>query len=98
MTLSDFIEDAHGASPMQAAMHSGLRAAVEEALDGLSAREANILRMRFGIDMRAEHTLDEIGRQLDVTRERIRQIESKVMRKLQHPSHSTKLRAYFESL
>ena len=97
-TLGDFIEDTHGVAPMEAAMQSDLRAVVGELLDGLSAREAKILRMRFGIDMSTDHTLDEVGKQFDVTRERIRQIEAKALRKLKHPSHSERLRAYIESL
>jgi RNA polymerase primary sigma factor len=83
---------------MEAAMQSGLRTVVGELLDGLSAREAKVLRMRFGIDMSTDHTLEEVGKQFDVTRERIRQIEAKAMRKLKHPSHSERLRAYIESL
>jgi RNA polymerase primary sigma factor len=97
-TLGDFIEDTHNVAPIEAAMQSGLRSVVSELLDGLSTREAKVLRMRFGIDMSTDHTLDEVGKQLDVTRERIRQIESKALRKLKHPSHSEKLRAYIESL
>jgi RNA polymerase primary sigma factor len=97
-TLGDFIEDTHGIAPMEAAMQSGLRTVVGELLDGLSAREAKVLRMRFGIDMSTDHTLEEVGKQFDVTRERIRQIEAKAMRKLKHPSHSERLRAYIESL
>jgi len=97
-TLGDFIEDTHGIAPMEAAMQSGLRVVVGELLDGLSAREAKVLRMRFGIDMSTDHTLEEVGRQFDVTRERVRQIEAKAMRKLKHPSHSAKLRAYIETL
>ena len=79
-TLGDFIEDSHNVAPMEAAMQAGLRAVVSEVLDGLSAREAKVLRMRFGIDMSNDHTLEEVGRQFDVTRERIRQIEAKAMR------------------
>ncbi|HUG23960.1 RNA polymerase sigma factor RpoD [Piscinibacter sp.] len=97
-TLGDFIEDTHNVAPMEAAMQSGLRAVVNELLDGLTAREAKVMRMRFGIDMSSDHTLDEVGRQFDVTRERIRQIEAKAMRKLKHPSRSDKLRTYAESL
>jgi RNA polymerase primary sigma factor len=97
-TLGDFIEDTHSVPPMEAAMQSGLRVVVNELLEGLSPREAKILRMRFGIDMSTDHTLDEVGKQFDVTRERIRQIEAKAMRKLKHPSHSEKLRAYMEGL
>ena len=97
-TLGDFIEDTHTVAPMEAAMQSGLRAVVNEMLDGLTPREAKVLRMRFGIDMSTDHTLEEVGRQFDVTRERIRQIEAKAVRKLKHPSRSDKLRAYVENL
>ncbi|MEO5697902.1 MAG: RNA polymerase sigma factor RpoD [Burkholderiaceae bacterium] len=97
-TLGDFIEDTDNVAPMEAAMQSGLRAVVSELLDGLTAREAKVVRMRFGIDMSNDHTLDEVGKQFDVTRERIRQIEAKALRKLKHPSRTEKLRAYSESL
>ncbi|MGZ5216043.1 MAG: RNA polymerase sigma factor RpoD [Caldimonas sp.] len=97
-TLGDFIEDTHNVAPMEAAMQSGLRAVVNEVLDGLTAREAKVLRMRFGIDMSSDHTLEEVGKQFDVTRERIRQIEAKAMRKLKHPSRSDKLRSFAEVL
>ena len=97
-TLGDFIEDTHGMTPIEAAMQSRLHAVVGELLDGLSPREAKVLRMRFGVDMSTDHTLEEVGRQFDVTRERIRQIEAKAIRKLKHPSRSDKLRAYIESL
>jgi RNA polymerase primary sigma factor len=97
-TLGDFIEDTHNVAPMEAAMQSGLRAVVNELLDGLTTREAKVMRMRFGIDMSSDHTLEEVGRQFDVTRERIRQIEAKAMRKLKHPSRSDKLRTYAEAL
>ncbi len=97
-TLGDFIEDTHNVAPMDAAMQSGLRTAVSELLDDLTAREAKVLRMRFGIDMSSDHTLDEVGKQFDVTRERIRQIETKAMRKLKHPSRSDKLRSFAEAL
>ncbi|WP_246099281.1 RNA polymerase sigma factor RpoD [Methylibium rhizosphaerae] len=97
-TLGDLIEDGNSVAPMEAAMQSSLRAVVGEMLDGLSPREAKILRMRFGIDMSTDHTLEEVGRQFDVTRERVRQIEAKAMRKLKHPSHSEKLRAFIEGL
>jgi RNA polymerase primary sigma factor len=97
-TLGDFIEDTHSIAPMDAAIQSGLRVVVGELLDGLSPREAKVLRMRFGIDMSTDHTLDEVGKQFDVTRERIRQIEAKAMRKLKHPNHSAKLRPYIEGL
>jgi RNA polymerase primary sigma factor len=97
-TLGDFIEDTHTVAPMEAAMQSGLRVVVSELLDGLSVREAKVMRMRFGIDMSSDHTLEEVGKQFDVTRERIRQIEAKAMRKLKHPSRSDKLRSFAESL
>jgi RNA polymerase primary sigma factor len=97
-TLGDFIEDTYNVAPMEAAMQSSLRSAVGELLDGLTAREAKVLRMRFGIDMSSDHTLDEVGKQFDVTRERIRQIETKAIRKLKHPSRSDKLRSFAEVL
>ena len=96
-TLGDFIEDTQNVAPMEAALRSDLRNVVAKMLDGLSPREAKVLRMRFGIDMSNDHTLDEVGRQLDVTRERIRQIEAKAMRKLKHPSRAEKLRSYAET-
>ena len=83
---------------MEASLQSGLRSVVGELLDGLTAREAKVLRMRFGIDMSSDHTLDEVGKQFDVTRERIRQIEAKALRKLKHPSRSEKLRTYAEAM
>ncbi len=97
-TLGDFIEDTHNVAPMEAAMQAGLRAVVGEILDGLTPREAKVLRMRFGIDMSSDHTLEEVGKQFDVTRERVRQIEAKAIRKLKHPSRSDRLRTYVESL
>ena len=97
-TVGDFIEDTANVSPMEAAMQAGLRAVVSDLLDGLSPREAKVLRMRFGIDMSSDHTLEEVGRQFDVTRERIRQIEAKAMRKLKHPSRSDRLRTFAEAL
>jgi RNA polymerase primary sigma factor len=97
-TLGDFIEDTYSISPMEASLQSGLRSVVGELLDGLTAREAKVLRMRFGIDMSSDHTLDEVGKQFDVTRERIRQIEAKAIRKLKHPSRSEKLRTYAEAM
>ncbi|MPW24020.1 RNA polymerase sigma factor RpoD [Paraburkholderia piptadeniae] len=95
-TLGDMIEDVSASSPDEAAIHANLRAAIDEALDGLSPREAKVLRMRYGLDMTSEHTLEEVGRQFDVTRERIRQIESKAMRKLMHPGRADKLRHFLE--
>jgi len=97
-TLGDFIEDTYNVAPMDAAMQSGLRAVVGELLDGLTPREAKVMRMRFGIDMSSDHTLEEVGKQFDVTRERVRQIEAKALRKLKHPSRSEKLRTFAESM
>ena len=97
-TLGDFIEDTDGIAPMEAAMQSGLRTVVSELLDGLTPREAKVMRMRFGIDMSSDHTLEEVGKQFDVTRERVRQIEAKALRKLKHPSRSEKLRTFAESM
>ncbi|UIF89347.1 RNA polymerase sigma factor RpoD (plasmid) [Cupriavidus necator] len=95
-TLGDMIEDASASSPAEAAIQADLRAAIDEALDELSPREAKVLRMRFGLDTTSDHTLEEVGKQFDVTREGIRQIESKAMRKLQHPSRVDKLRSFLE--
>ena len=95
-TVGDFIEDSQGLAPVDAAMQAGLRTVVCELLDGLSAREAKILRMRFGIDMSTDHTLEEVSQQFDVTRERVRQIEARAMRKLKQPSQVAKLRGYVE--
>ena len=94
--LGDMIEDVSASSPAEAAIHANLRAAIDEALDGLSPREAKVLRMRYGLDTTSEHTLEEVGRQFDVTRERIRQIESKAMRKLMYPGRADKLRHFLE--
>jgi len=94
--LGDFIEDATILSPLDAATAEGLREATQNMLAGLTAREAKVLRMRFGIDMNTDHTLEEVGKQFDVTRERIRQIEAKALRKLRHPSRSEKLRSFLE--
>jgi RNA polymerase primary sigma factor len=93
-TLGDFIEDTTTVSPVESALQANLRSVVGEVLDGLTAREAKVLRMRFGIDMSNDHTLDEVGKQFDVTRERIRQIEAKALRKLKHPSRSEMLRGF----
>ncbi|MCY1329651.1 RNA polymerase sigma factor RpoD [compost metagenome] len=95
-TLGDMIEDVSASSPTEAAIHANMRAAIDEALDELSPREAKVLRMRFGLDTISDHTLEEVGKQFDVTRERIRQIESKAMRKLMHPSRADKLRPFLE--
>jgi RNA polymerase primary sigma factor len=93
-TLGDMIEDASATSPAEAALHADMQAAVKDALDSLTPREAKVLRMRFGIETASDHTLEEVGKQFDVTRERIRQIESKAMRKLMHPSRSDKLKSF----
>ncbi len=95
--LGDFIEDANLLSPMNSATFEGLREATLDVLDGLTAREAKVLRMRFGIDMNTDHTLEEVGKQFDVTRERIRQIEAKALRKLRHPSRSDNLRSFIDA-
>jgi RNA polymerase primary sigma factor len=96
--LGDFIEDGNNTAPIDAAMQAGLRDVVKDILDGLTPREAKVLRMRFGIEMSTDHTLEEVGKQFDVTRERIRQIEAKALRKLKHPSRSDKLRSFIDSL
>ena len=96
--LGDFIEDSSNTAPVDAAMQAGLRDVVKDILDGLTPREAKVLRMRFGIEMSTDHTLEEVGKQFDVTRERIRQIEAKALRKLKHPSRSDKLRSFIDSL
>ncbi len=95
--LGDFIEDSTIASPIDDATAAGLREATREVLDNLTEREAKVLKMRFGIDMATDHTLEEVGKQFDVTRERIRQIEAKALRKLRHPSRSEHLRSFLES-
>ncbi len=95
--LGDFIEDSTTLAPAEAAMYSGLREVTKEILDSLTPREAKVLRMRFGIEMNTDHTLEEVGKQFDVTRERIRQIEAKALRKLRHPSRSEKLRSFLDS-
>jgi len=94
--LGDFIEDTTNTAPIEAAMQAGLRDVVKDILDSLTPREAKVLRMRFGIEMSTDHTLEEVGKQFDVTRERIRQIEAKALRKLKHPSRSDKLRSFIE--
>lgn len=94
--LGDFIEDVTIGSPIELATGEGLREATREVLGGLTAREAKVLRMRFGIDMNTDHTLEEVGKQFDVTRERIRQIEAKALRKLRHPSRSEHLRSFLD--
>ena len=94
--LGDFIEDTTISSPVDSATGQGLTEATKEVLAGLTAREAKVLRMRFGIDMNTDHTLEEVGKQFDVTRERIRQIEAKALRKLRHPSRSEFLRSFLD--
>jgi len=94
--IGDFIEDANIISPSEAATFEGLRQATQKVLEGLTPREAKVLRMRFGIDMHTDHTLEEVGKQFDVTRERIRQIEAKALRKLRHPSRSEQLRSFLD--
>ncbi len=94
--LGDFIEDSTIQSPIEAATSEGLREATREVLSSLTAREAKVLRMRFGIDMNTDHTLEEVGKQFDVTRERIRQIEAKALRKLRHPTRSDHLRGFLD--
>ncbi len=94
--LGDFIEDITIGSPVELATGEGLKEATREVLGGLTAREAKVLRMRFGIDMNTDHTLEEVGKQFDVTRERIRQIEAKALRKLRHPSRSEHLRSFLD--
>ena len=95
--LGDFIEDTNVIQPDQAATTEGLQEDVQNVLAGLTPREAKVLRMRFGIDMNTDHTLEEVGKQFDVTRERIRQIEAKALRKLRHPSRSDKLESYLDA-
>lgn len=95
--LGDFIEDNTISSPIENATAEGLREATREVLDNLTEREAKVLKMRFGIDMPSDHTLEEVGKQFDVTRERIRQIEAKALRKLRHPSRSEHLRSFLEN-
>ncbi|WNC73106.1 RNA polymerase sigma factor RpoD [Thalassotalea psychrophila] len=94
--LGDFIEDGSGELPVDAATTENLKNATHEVLAGLTAREAKVLRMRFGIDMNTDHTLEEVGKQFDVTRERIRQIEAKALRKLRHPSRSEQLKSFLD--
>jgi RNA polymerase primary sigma factor len=95
--LGDFIEDQNLLSPVNSATFEGLREATLDVLDSLTSREAKVLRMRFGIDMNTDHTLEEVGKQFDVTRERIRQIEAKALRKLRHPTRSDNLRSFIDA-
>ena len=94
--LGDFIEDLANLSPSDSALHGSMRDVVKEVLDSLTPREAKVLRMRFGVEMSTDQTLEEVGKQFDVTRERIRQIEAKALRKLRHPSRADKLRSFLE--
>ena len=96
--LGDFIEDLNTLLPMEIALQDSMRDVVKEVLDSLTPREAKVLRMRFGVEMATDHTLEEVGKQFDVTRERIRQIEAKALRKLRHPSRSDKLKSFLDSL
>ncbi|MFM2434856.1 MAG: hypothetical protein RL063_835 [Pseudomonadota bacterium] len=95
--LGDFIEDSTTLAPIDAAVYASLRDATSEVLESLTPREAKVLRMRFGIEMNTDHTLEEVGKQFDVTRERIRQIEAKALRKLRHPTRSERLRSFLET-
>ncbi len=94
--LGDFIEDLNIQAPSDSASFEWLRRSTRDALSGLTPREAKVLRMRFGIDMNTDHTLEEVGKQFDVTRERIRQIEAKALRKLRHPSRSDQLKTFLD--
>src|SRR5690606_37309907 len=94
--LGDFIEDDSLLRPYEAAQKERLREMIQEVLNTLTPREAKVLRMRFGIDMNTDHTLEEVGKQFDVTRERIRQIEAKELRKLRHPNRAQQLRGFLE--
>jgi len=95
--LGDFIEDVSTTAPNDAAMYASLREVTKDILDSLTPREAKVLRMRFGIEMNTDHTLEEVGKQFDVTRERIRQIEAKALRKLRHPSRSERLKSFLDN-
>ncbi|HBC56877.1 MAG TPA: RNA polymerase sigma factor RpoD, partial [Gammaproteobacteria bacterium] len=95
-SLGDFIQDTNVTLPIDATTFEGLKESTEEILATLTPREAKVLRMRFGIEMNTDHTLEEVGKQFDVTRERIRQIEAKALRKLRHPSRSEKLRSFLD--
>jgi len=95
--LGDFIEDTGTTTPIDAAVHTSLMDATKEVLDTLTSREAKVLRMRFGIEMSTDHTLEDVGKQFDVTRERIRQIEAKALRKLRHPSRSERLKSFMDN-
>src|SRR3546814_1691868 len=94
--LGEFIEDTNVESPIDSTTNTNLMETVRDVLAGLTPREAKVLRMRFGIDINTDHTLEEVGKQFDVTRERIRQIEAKALRKLRHPSRSEQLRSFLD--
>ncbi len=94
--LGDFIEDVNMESPIDSATSVGLAETMQQVLESLTPREAKVLRMRFGIDMNTDHTLEEVGKQFDVTRERIRQIEAKALRKLRHPSRSEQMQSFLD--
>ena len=94
--LGDFIEDKNVEAPEEAALTSGLTGATDAILNSLTERESKVIRMRFGIGLNTDHTLEEVGKQFDVTRERIRQIEAKALRKMRHPTRSEKLRSYLD--
>lgn len=94
--LGDFIEDGNAVSPLDSATSQSLAEATYQILASLTPREAKVLRMRFGIDLNTDHTLEEVGKQFDVTRERIRQIEAKALRKLRHPSRANYLRSFLD--
>jgi len=93
-TIADFIEDKNAVSPLSAALHSNLKDITTRILSSLTPREERVLRMRFGIGMNTDHTLEEVGKQFSVTRERIRQIEAKALKKLRHPTRSKKMKAF----
>ena len=95
--LGDFIEDAATMAPADAAVYASLRGVTKDILDSLTPREAKVLRMRFGIEMNTDHTLEEVGKEFGVTRERIRQIEAKALRKLRHPARSERLRSFLDT-
>jgi len=95
-TLGDFVEDVAAQAPLDFATAAGLKEATQDVLGSLTPREAKVLRMRFGIDMNTDHTLEEVGKQFDVTRERIRQIEAKALRKLRHPSRAEQLHSFMD--
>ena len=95
--LGDFIEDKNAMQPIDSAIHANLKETTTRILASLTPREERVLRMRFGIGMNSDHTLEEVGQQFAVTRERIRQIEAKALRKLKHPSRSRKLRSFLDT-